>query len=78
MLAVLDLTVIVAWVLLYGRFFAGLLRLHRTGDPDLARRISRLKLDMELSRPKPRPIFYVGIVLAIVFLLLFLYTRKLL
>jgi len=78
MLAVLDLTVIVAWVLLYGRFFVGLLRLHRTGDPDLARRITRLRLDMEVSRPKPRPAFYAGVVLAIGFLLLFLFTRNLL
>lgn len=76
MLAVLNLVIIVSWVLLCGRFFVGLLRLHRTGDPDLARRITRIRLDMD--RHRPRTAFYVGVLSAIGFMLLFLFARNLL
>ena len=76
MLAVLDLVIIIAWVLLYARFFIGLLRLHRTGDPELARRITRIRIDMD--RRRPRTAFYVGVLSAIGFMLLFLFARNLL
>lgn len=76
MLAVLNLVVIIAWVLLYARFFIGLLRLHRTGDPELARRITRIRIDMD--RRRPRTAFYVGVLSAIGFMLLFLFARNLL
>jgi hypothetical protein len=76
MLAVLDLVIIVAWVLVCGRYFVGLLRLHRTGDPELARRITRIRLD--LDRRRPRTAFYVGVIAAIGFMLLFLFARNLL
>jgi hypothetical protein len=76
MLAVLNLVIIIAWVLLCARFFIGLLRLHRTGDPELARRITRIRMDMD--RRRPRTAFYVGVLSAIGFMLLFLFARNLL
>jgi hypothetical protein len=79
MLAVIDLVLIAAWMLIYGRFFVGLLRLHRTGDPELARRITRIRAEMlGEGRRRPRVAFFIGVICAVGFMLLFLFARNLL
>ena len=75
MTMVLDLMIIVAWVLIYTRCFLGPLQLHRTGDRALARILVGTRADAD--RPRPRPIFFVGVVCALGFMLLFLMSRYL-
>ncbi|ACY14916.1 hypothetical protein [Haliangium ochraceum] len=73
MLAVGNLAIVVAWVMIYRRYFTGPLRDHRTGDPELVRRMARVHVDLE--RKRPRPAFFVGVVFALGFMTLFLLTR---
>lgn len=75
MTMVLDLLIIAAWVLIYTRCFLGPLQLHRTGDRVMARALLAIRADAD--RPRPRPIFFVGVVCALGFMLLFLISRYL-
>jgi len=71
--ALLNLAALALWVLLYWSVFMGTLRPHRTGDRDLVFALSALR--SESRRGRPRPVFYVGVVAALVFMLLLLATR---
>ncbi len=71
--AVVNLAAIGVWVLMYSTFFLGTLRPHRTGDRDLVADLARLRRDAR--RAKPRPLFYVGVVAALAFMLLLLISQ---
>ena len=68
-----DVVALGVWVLLYFTIFLGILRPHRTGDRDLIADLARLK--RESRRARPRPIFYVGVVAALAFMVLLLVSR---
>jgi len=69
----LNLGVVGAWLLLYFYMFLGILKPHRTGDRDLVVELSRIR--GEAKRGRPRPIFYVGVVGALGFMLLLMLSR---
>jgi hypothetical protein len=71
----LNIGAIGVWVLLYVYFFLGVLRPHRTGDRDLVADLTRLR--REARRARPRPIFYVGVIAALGFMVLLLVSRYL-
>ncbi|GAB4509797.1 MAG: hypothetical protein Tsb0020_26500 [Haliangiales bacterium] len=71
MTTVLNLLVLVAWVLIYAQYFVGVLRLHRTGDVPLAQAIT----DIRVSARRPRPAFFIAVILAVVFMALLLISR---
>lgn len=75
MLAVINILIAVTWMLVYGRFFVGVLRHHRTGDPLLATRMSAIRAGMRQRRP--RAAFFVGVVFALGFMTLFFFSRYL-
>jgi hypothetical protein len=69
----LDLGVMALWLVLYHRYFLGPLGEHRAGDRALLLELERLQ--RQARRSRPRPGFYVGVVAALVFMALLLYTR---
>jgi hypothetical protein len=71
----LNIGAVGAWVLIYFSFFLGALRHHRTGDRDLIADLTRLR--REARRARPRPVFYVGVVAALGFMVLLLLSRYL-
>lgn len=73
MTTMLNLVVLGAWMVIYSYVFLGALKPHRTGDRDLVVTLAQLKA--ERKRRKPRPIFYVGVVSALGFMLLLLLSR---
>jgi hypothetical protein len=73
-LAMFDLGAIGFWVALYGVFFLGLLRAHRTGDRELQAELSLLAA--RSRRPRPGFGFYAGVVVAIGFMVLLVYLRR--
>jgi hypothetical protein len=55
---------IVLWLAIYHYAFLGVLRPHRTGDRDLVTTLAQARADAKSGRPRPR--FYLAVVLALV------------
>ena len=73
MTTVLNLSVIVAWVVIFNSFVLGVLKQHRAGDRDL---VAALALTRSLARRgKPQPVFFVGVACAFGFMLLLFFGR---
>jgi hypothetical protein len=53
------------WLILYHSVWLGILRPHRTGDRDLVTKLAFIKEQAKSPRPRPRPVFYFGVVMAI-------------
>ena len=73
MTTVVNLAIITSWVLLFGRCFLGVLQQHRTGDRALTRELGRIQSDSQ--RGRPRLAFFVGVVFAIGFMMILLFSR---
>lgn len=73
MTAVMNLGAIGFWVLLYGWFFLGVLRQHRTGDSQLVAELAQLR--RETRRARPRPQFYLGVAAALALMIALLLRR---
>jgi hypothetical protein len=73
LVTVMNLAALAVWVGLYEVFFLGVLRPHRTGDRELIAELSDLR--RQARRRRPRPSFYVGVVVAIGLMLLLLALR---
>jgi hypothetical protein len=73
MMTLLNLGVIGLWLGLYAWVFLGIVRPHRTGDRDLIVELAMLR--SQTRRGRPRGVFYVGVVTALVFMLLLLALR---
>ncbi len=73
MTTLLNLLVIGAWLVLYGWVFLGVLKPHRTGDRALASSLARLHASAR--RGRPRPVFYLGVVVALTLMLLLVISR---
>lgn len=73
MTTLLNVLVIGAWLGLFFYVFLGILSPHRTGDRDLVADLGRMKADAK--RGRPRPLFYLSVVLALAFMLLLMLTR---
>lgn len=65
--AVMNLGAIAFWVLLFGIFFLGVVRPHRTGDRDMLTELEELR--RQIKKGRPRPHFYVGVVTALLLML---------
>ena len=63
MAALLNLGVLGLWMLLFSWAFVGVLKKHRTGDPELAAELSGLR--KAARRGVPRPLFYLWVTLAL-------------
>jgi hypothetical protein len=63
MAALLNLGVLGLWMLLFSWAFVGVLKRHRTGDPELAAELSALR--KSARRGTPRPVFYLWVTLAL-------------
>ena len=72
--ALLNLGAIAFWVLLFVVFFLGVLRPHRTGDRDMLGELEALR--RQIKKGRPRPHFYVGVVVALVLMFILLVTRS--
>jgi hypothetical protein len=72
-IALLNLGVLALWLGLFIWVFLGILRPHRVGDRDLAVELAMLR--SEAKRGRPRPVFYVGVVTALAFMMLLLALR---
>lgn len=66
MTTLLNLGLMGVWVMLYFKYFVGLLKLHRTGDRALMTELGRIK--QQARRGTPRPRFYVAVVCALAFM----------
>ena len=73
MMALLDLGVLAVWLAVFGLYFLGVLRQHRTGDRALQQELERIRA--EARRGVPRPIFYVAVVCALAFMGLLVLLR---
>jgi hypothetical protein len=72
-IALLNLGVLALWLVIFIWVFLGILRPHRVGDRDLAVELAVLRA--ETRRGRPRPIFYVGVITALVFMMILLLTK---
>jgi len=63
MAALLNLGVLGLWMLLFAWAFVGVLKRHRTGDPQLAAELQALR--KSARRGTPRPVFYLWVTLAL-------------
>ena len=63
MTTALTVGAIVLWLGIYHYAFLGVLRPHRTGDRDLVNQLARARADAKTGKPRPR--FYVAVVLAL-------------
>lgn len=70
----IDLAVIAFWIALYAAYFLGLLRAHRTGDRAIQSILQELA--ERARRPRPGPVFYLGVVVAIVLMVLLMTLRR--
>jgi hypothetical protein len=70
----LNLGVLALWLGLFMWVFMGILRPHRVGDRDLAVELAQLR--SEARRGRPRPVFYVGVATALLFMMLLLALRS--
>jgi hypothetical protein len=66
MTTVINLAVIGLWVVLYLRVFLGVLKPHRSGDRDLVTDLGRIR--EQARRGRPRVLFYIGVIAALVFM----------
>lgn len=73
MTTLLNLGLFALWMLIYFGYFVGILKVHRTGDKGLVAQLARLR--QQARRGTPRPIFYVCVVAALVFMLLLVVLR---
>jgi hypothetical protein len=74
MMTGLAVAIVAFWLLLYHYVWLGVLRPHRTGDRDLIATLALLK-DRKLSS-KPRPLFYVGVAMAMICMVLLLLRQS--
>ena len=73
MTTVLDLAVIAAWVAIFHLFFLNILARHRTGDRALITELGAIR--SQARRGKPRPVFYVAVISALLFMLILFFGR---
>ena len=73
MLTFLNLCAVGVWLFLYAYIFLGILKPHRTGDRELIVKLAEIKA--QAKRGRPRPIFYLGVVCALGFMLLLMLSR---
>lgn len=73
MAALFCLMILAVWALLYYFFFFGALRNHRTGDRDLLTDLALLK--RSARRGRPGPVFYAGVGVALVLMIILLAIR---
>jgi hypothetical protein len=71
--ALLNLGVLGLWMILFSWAFVGPLKRHRTGDPELAERLGRLR--RAARRGSPRLLFYVWVLLALGLMGLLVFLR---
>jgi hypothetical protein len=73
MTTLLNVVVVGAWVALFFYIFLGILSPHRTGDRDLVAELGRIRA--AAKRGRPRPLFYLAVIMALVFMSLLMLTR---
>lgn len=73
MTTMINVLIIALWIGLYIHAFLGVLRPHRVGDRDLAVQLAMTR--SAARRGKPRPLFYVAVAAALVFMVLLVAYR---
>jgi hypothetical protein len=71
--ALLNLGVLGVWMLVFSWAFVGVLKRHRTGDPELASQLAGLRASAR--RGMPRPLFYLWVTMALGLMGLLVFLR---